>query len=561
MKKVVFLFLLLLFVGLSFSASLEKKIARLFVVGFPGEKMNSRLEKLIETGVGGFILYSYNISSKKQIMDLIKKIKSKGDFLIFIDQEGSYVSRIKKGVFVPPNAMALGSADDPFLSYLCGYLTGVDLKRLGIDVNLAPVLDVNSNPFNPVIGIRSFWSKSERVVRNGIAFMRGMIASGILPVVKHFPGHGSTGVDSHTSLPVVNKSEESFIKEDIYPFKKAIECGAPAVMIGHILVPFWDGVPATMSSKVIEYLRRNLNFNGLIISDEISMGAITKFEGDISSAVIKALNAGIDMILISDGKKVNRIIRDVVEAIENGNLPLERIEEAFNRVEKIKRYAKNIEPINLSIDPNWVMKEVAENAIALMGNFQIEKGKRYLVISPFEDDGLKTFVDKMKQFGARVCVMNHLENIIMNVELKEFDGLLVFTRDIHRTPEFAEKINKILEVIPHNIVIALRSPYDLLFIDKKVVKSYSATYDWNRYFAEALFDILAGLKMSCGDFPFNKTYWGDEYEANRYIDNLFYLHNHLSGYKGIRCCLAIFSTQFRAYEHIHWRIRFFRYIQ
>lgn len=206
------------------------------------------------------------------------------------------VARIRD-IFVPPNAMLLGSVNDTELTYKVGYLTGKALRDLGINMDFAPVLDVNSNPFNPIIGVRSFWSEPTRVATNGVAFFKGLLSAGVIPVGKHFPGHGDTDTDSHTSLPVINKPESDFIKIDVYPFKTAVENKIPALMTAHILLPFWDSVPATISKKIISYLRENLGFDGVIISDDMLMKAIS--EGKSVKEVVKqSLLAGVDMFII-----------------------------------------------------------------------------------------------------------------------------------------------------------------------------------------------------------------------------------------------------------------------
>lgn len=240
--------------------------------------------------MGGIILYSItgNIEDVEQVVSLTKEIQQTAldagglPLFIAIDQEGGRVLRITEGVTVFPGNMALGATGSAELAGAVAGITARELRALGINMNFAPVVDVNNNPANPVISVRSFGSSPELVSRLGRAMTVPYAAAGVLATAKHFPGHGDTDTDSHYDLPLIPHAMARLKTVELPPFQAMVDAGVPAVMTAHVLVPALaksDELPATMSPEVLGYLRREMGFDGLIFNDSLGMGAITKYWG------------------------------------------------------------------------------------------------------------------------------------------------------------------------------------------------------------------------------------------------------------------------------------------
>lgn len=245
--------------------TLKQKIGQMMVAGFPAGELSEEMIGLVrEYKVGNVILFSHNIESRDQLRvlcDSIQKLvkEETGEYaFITIDQEGGVVRRLPEGSVNIPGAMALAQTGDKENAYEAALLTGQELRELGINFNLAPVLDINNNPDNPVIGVRSFGPNSAIVTEYGCEMVKGYLDSGIMCSVKHFPGHGDTAVDSHLSLPCIGKSYEELEKEELIPFKEAFRRGAPAVTLAHILFPRIEkeNLPVTMSETMIQGILR-----------------------------------------------------------------------------------------------------------------------------------------------------------------------------------------------------------------------------------------------------------------------------------------------------------------
>lgn len=333
--------------------SLEQKIGQLFVTGFPGEEPSEEFLRLVrEEKVGNVIFFTYNAKSKKQVAELTdflsKRIIAETGVMPFItiDEEGGVVSRLPEGTAVMPSPMAQGNLGDEEMVRQGARITGKQLLSLGVNFNLAPSLDINSNQQNPVIGVRSFGEGAEQVCRFASVAVQGYSQAGIMCSGKHFPGHGDTETDSHLSLPVIHGAREQLGQRELMPFKKLIKEGIPAVTIAHIRVPAMEpkDIPATMSRAIItDYLRGELGYRGLIISDCMEMDAIQKCFG-IGKGVVEGLRAGIDLIFISHTPAaVMEGIEAVKKALKEGILSMERLDDAVSRILEAKRkYAGNV---------------------------------------------------------------------------------------------------------------------------------------------------------------------------------------------------------------------------
>lgn len=328
--------------------TLKEKIGQLLVVGFEGTSINSDIEKYIENyKVGGFILFSRNIRNADESFKLINDIKEKNTqnsipLFISIDEEGGGVSRLPKEFLKLPSAKMIGNANREEISFEYGKVIGARVKSLGFNLDFAPVLDINSNPKNPVIGDRSFGDTEKIVSKNGISVVKGLKEEGLISAVKHFPGHGDTSVDSHKNLPVVYKTKDELKDLELIPFKKAIKEDIDAIMVAHILYKDIDkDYPATMSKSIIEkLLREDLSFKGVVMSDDMTMGAIIKTYS-LEEASVKFLKSGGDILLICHGRDNPRLVFEAIEkAVEEKILSEEEIDKKVYRIISLKKKYK-----------------------------------------------------------------------------------------------------------------------------------------------------------------------------------------------------------------------------
>lgn len=287
----------------------EKLAGQAIHIAIPGTELSEQSRKIITSlKPGGIIFFGFNLESAEQIRQLtsdLQKLAAELDippFLISTDQEGGYVKRVQDGVLQTPPARNLGDTGDRELCKATGYHVSRDLGALGVNVFFAPIVDINNNPKNPVIGLRSFGTTIKAVQDCALPFEQGARAAyregGAMPVIKHFPGHGDTQVDSHWALPVIEKKIEELRQFELVPFRDAITSGAPAVMTAHILYPEIDKeAPATLSAKWLTgVLRDELQFKGLVFTDAMEMSAVSKHYGALNPPVA-ALKAGADVLL------------------------------------------------------------------------------------------------------------------------------------------------------------------------------------------------------------------------------------------------------------------------
>jgi beta-N-acetylhexosaminidase len=293
--------------------SLEEKVGQLLMVHFHGEFANEDARSLIQDAkVGGIIYYNWSngLSSPEQVQALsagLQKLarESRASIPLFIavDQEGGVVARLNNGFTVFPGNKALGMTGDPNLAEASALAMGQELQAVGVNMNFAPVVDVNINPRNPVIGIRSFSDNPETVVAFGKRALQGYNRAQIIATLKYFPGHGDVEVDSHEDLPIVNKPIEELEQVELLPFAR-LASSADTIMTAHILVPALDAENcSTLSEKTLSYLKTTLGFQGVIITDSLVMEGVLKKCRTVDEAAIQALNAGCDILLLG-GKQL-----------------------------------------------------------------------------------------------------------------------------------------------------------------------------------------------------------------------------------------------------------------
>jgi beta-N-acetylhexosaminidase len=323
--------------------SLDEKIGQMLMVYYPTLTYDDKLSSYIKSNQpGGFIVFKNNVSSYDQLSALIKGMQSDSDMPMFIsiDQEGGKVQRIgslsdEKVTIIPP-MQKVGETNDTKLAYQVGKTMGEELNTFGINMDNAPVLDIQSNSNNTVIGNRSFGNNATIVSKMALSLAKGLSDTNIIPVYKHFPGYGDTDIDPHYNLPVLNQTKEELYNLELKPFIKAINNGAEAIMVGHIALPkiVGDNTPATLSKVIInDILRNELGFKGVVITDALNMKALANIYST-KEILIQSINAGADILLMPPlSDDTTQIIR---EAIYNNEITEKEINDANKRILTLK---------------------------------------------------------------------------------------------------------------------------------------------------------------------------------------------------------------------------------
>lgn len=339
--------------------SLEEKIGQLLIVHFNGEIANEDAVFLIQKlHVGGFIYYNWanGLTDFDQVLNLSQSLQKEATkthlklpLFICVDHEGGVVKRFGRGFSDLPSNGVLGQKGDLHQVEEVYRIRGTELRAAGINMNLAPVVDVNSNPKNPVIGMRAFGSDPLQVTVMGHYALEGLKSSSTFAVLKHYPGYGDVSVDPHEALPVLNKTMEELQKCELVPYKTLAK-ETELIMSAHLLIPKIDSECVTFSKKMVkEYLRIELKFQGLIMTDSLVMKGILSMVKSPSEAAIRSFEAGHDLLLLGGGqlnvskisyeltvKDVELIHQNLVDAVKNGRISLERVNESVQRIINLK---------------------------------------------------------------------------------------------------------------------------------------------------------------------------------------------------------------------------------
>ncbi len=328
--------------------TLEEKIGQMMIIHYREPKLDETLNNMLKTiKPGGFIFFKENLVTYEDSLELIKNIKDSAKIPMFlsIDQEGGKVDRLKtiKGISFSnmPTMSEIGKTNDEEIAYGTGAQIAHNLKMLDLNMNFAPVLDIYSNPKNTVIGTRSFGDNAEIVSKMGLALSKGLKDNNIIPVYKHFPGHGNTETDSHIDLPIVSKTKEELLKEEIIPFQKAIANDADVIMIGHLAVPSITNryIPASLSKKIItSFLKEEIGYQNLVITDALNMKALTNNYSE-KEIIEKSINAGVDILLMPENP-INAV-NVIKEGITSGSIKEEQINNSVKKILNLK-YKYNI---------------------------------------------------------------------------------------------------------------------------------------------------------------------------------------------------------------------------
>lgn len=318
---------------------LRRAAARCLVLGFEGKTLPGEARALLEEGAGGVILFRRNVGTLEQVLALTEEIRAaaRAPVLLSVDQEGGRVARLKGLATDLPPMRAIHHVKD---AETVGRVLGAELSALGFDIDWAPCMDVDTNPANPVIGDRSFSRDPYEVAQLGSALIRTMQAAGLAACAKHFPGHGDTEVDSHQGLPRLFHDRARLDQVEFLPFEAAIAANVASVMTAHVVLEAVDpDAPATMSVKVVDLLRRNLGYDGLVVTDDLEMAAVADHH-DLGDAAVAAISAGVDQVLVCHRADRQRMVLEaLVRAAEDGTLSEPRLADAVYHVDQVvKRF-------------------------------------------------------------------------------------------------------------------------------------------------------------------------------------------------------------------------------
>ena len=522
--------------GLISRMSLDEKIGQLFIVGTGGRQVG-RVPKahISKRYVGGFILYEKNISIPEQVAALTTELQLHAQktpngipLFIAIDQEEGKVSRFKRGTTIFPANMALGATQSQSLALRAGNITGKELKIMGINLNLAPVLDVNTNPKNPAIGIRSYGESADLVAQLGTAYIRGIQSQGVLATAKHFPGHGDANADSYKKMPLVTKNHKGLDKVELVPFRNAINAGVAAIMTAHILYPGLDNqMPATLSHTILtKLLRKELGFEGIIITDDLEMKAIDE-RYDIGKAAVFAIQAGADMLLIPwTLQKQQSAFNAIRQAVKTKRITKTRLDNSLRRILKAKNaigmfekqigHIENPQAINspLSVvgskEHRDIAQKISTQAASIVKDthgilpLDAEPKKPVLIISPsrdFSNTFMKAHLD-----------LTHVTTVLIPpiIITRQYVPRLLSSKPTVIVAGIANlKHAQLVHQLSRNtdvpiIAISVASPY--LLGECPNVECAIAAYDNNYFSLLAAVEVLLGKKQATGKLPVTIPY-------------------------------------------------------
>lgn len=523
--------------------TVEEKVGQMLMPDFRtwnGKNVTAMLpeiEKMVQDyHLGGVILFRENVVDTEQTTKLVhnyQKASEKFELLMTIDQEGGIVTRLQSGTDMPGN-MALGATRSEELTEKVGNAIGEELRSLGINMNLAPVLDVNNNPDNPVIGVRSFGENPDLVANLGKAYIKGLQKSGTAATAKHFPGHGDTAVDSHLGLPEVPHDLDRLKKVELFPFQQAMNHGIDAVMTGHVTFPKIDSskaiskkdgteisIPATLSEKVLTGLmREEMDYKGVIITDAMNMQAISDHFGSVDAA-IRTVKAGTDIVLMPVGLK--NVAEGLYEAVESGEISESRIEQSVERIltlklsrgiiksEKEKSIHEKIQnalKVVGSKEHKQTEKEAAEKSITLVKNngvlpLKVNSGDKIAVIG---NTYLNDLVTEVKKHHEAVTVINATKPLTTEQlsSIKDAKAIILGTVTstvAGRSPN-SDQMKLANQLIEGNIPvvgIGVRNPYDIMGYPH--IDAYLAQYGFRNASFAASVNTMFGQNIPSGQLP------------------------------------------------------------
>jgi beta-N-acetylhexosaminidase len=487
--------------------------AQLLMIDLPGSELGpDELAHLDRYRWGGVLLFARNIVSRPQLAGLMQQIKEHGDPLVSVDQEGGLVDRVRfDDTVLTPGLMALAATGDPQCTELAHTIMGQQLADLGFHMDFAPCVDINSNPDNPIIGVRSFGEDPALVAEHAAAACRGLRKGGLAATAKHFPGHGDCHLDSHLALPTLPLTLEQLKDRELVPFQACIEAGVESMMTAHITFPALDPRPgraATLSEPILNgLLRQQMGFDGVVFSDSMEMQAIADHYG-VAEASILALEAGADMIITCGGFEAHlKAVEGLVEAVESGRLSRQRLEQSWQRLQQMRTRQADTSGVKRVEDLQHQMEEICRRSITLVRNqgiLPLSQGPVLLLspdLLPVTPLGEMTRSDArlshLKLEGVEVREAHYpaetrgpaLEHILEQARLAHTVIFTVYAR--HRLPDATRELGqRLLEANPRLVLVSLSSPYVLR--DLADAPAFICSYNYTPLSLKALGEALSG---------------------------------------------------------------------
>ncbi|WP_214109524.1 glycoside hydrolase family 3 protein [Acrocarpospora catenulata] len=471
--------------------ALSALAAGTLLAAFPGTTPPDWILRDLEGGLGGVTLFGFNVESAEQLAALTARLNEAGRPVVSLDEEGGDVTRLAYHTGSPyPGNAALGAVDDVELTESVYRSIAGDLARCGVNLDMGPVADVNTADDNPVIGTRSFGAAADLVARHTVAAVRGLQSLGVAACVKHFPGHGATREDSHLEIPLVDASPQLLWERELVPFRAAIEAGARSIMTAHVSVPYLTGPsPATLSPAAMTgLLRGELGYDGVVVTDALDMHAITKSVG-LGGGAVLSLAAGSDLLClgpIPTYDDIREVLTAITEAVRDGRLPLSRLEQANERVERLRAWPAL--GSGGATENNVIGLAAARRAVRLSGS----AGP---LVDPYviEVDTPPTIAVGDVPWGMAPWLP---EAEIVRVKPAEAEpgalltaaagrSLIVVVKDAHRYPESQALVSRLLAGRPDGIVVELGLP-----IWRPEAGAYIATYGAARANTQAAVELL-----------------------------------------------------------------------
>lgn len=510
------------------SLTLKEKVGQMIGLAFSGTEYSEELGLQIEQiGAGLIIYFKDNCGNPRQIFDLNKKILSKAKIPPFIslDQEGGMVARVTEGVTQSPGAMVIGATEKYEYAYQLAYNMGYELRQLGFNFNFAPVGDINNNPKNPVINVRSYSEKPEEVAKYVTEAVKGYTDAGMMTSIKHFPGHGDTAVDSHIGLPKVDFDSERLHKMELVPFKEAVINDLPGIMASHVLYTKYDDVyPTTLSEKVVTGLLRNeLGYKGLVVTDSLTMKAV--FDNfSLEEIVEYGFNSGCDILLLCGARNVKmqqEFAETALRLAEEGRISIDKINASVERILKYKEMfnvgdmANSFSDIEGELENPERMafsRKVMDEGITLIKDenklLPIRENDKTLVVFPKikvvtlaenEDNSLNSLGDfmpfKVDKFYSTIDPTEEEKQQLLSIA-KDYDKVIYCSYNATFNPTQADVINSLDQ--DKLVVIGVRTPYDLNVLN---TKTYVISYEASVLSFESLAKFLTGKLNANGKCP------------------------------------------------------------
>ena len=505
--------------------TLEEKVGQLLFVGFGGTVMDDTIASFFRhKKPGGAAFFSRNIKKLPQTLQLIRDVQALAPagipMFISVDQEGANVVRLRHQATVIPSNMAIGATGSEQLSLEAGKALGKDLRLMGFNMNLAPVLDVATNPKNPVIGIRAFSGNADLVARMGAAYVAGLQSEGVSAVAKHFPGHGDTDTDSHFETPSLNHDRTRLDSVELRPFRAAVEKGIDALMTAHIVLPQVaeaPDLPATISKNLLTgIVRDEWGYDGLVITDGLEMHGIVSRYGS-GEAAVRAINAGADMVLILwTIQKKNEVHQALLKAVRDGRISQARLQESLKRILRVKHrrgiLKHQLKPVPQTLKAlqngghRKVVKEIAQKAMTLVQDPQKIMpiaSERKIVVASSEPSFMKTLQQNVAQtktirlrLGATKKRKNTLaKQVVAAAANAEVVVLGLLNADYTR---LAHEVRKAYPKKPI-VVVSFGSPFLISYVPKDV--TFLCAFGFRRHSEVSAAKVLVGQQAAEGRLP------------------------------------------------------------